>query len=108
MTLVESNLVLVLHEDNRKFYEINQNITEARRIAFQPGDIIGFQVLNPSGNVQAATPLISNSSDSNMTMYHTSFTIEQPNKLSLCDPDVRKLSGIQPQVSPIVGKHLLT
>ena len=87
------------------FYEVNQNILVSRRIAFQPGDVIGFQVLNPTGTAQPATPLISNSSD--MTMYHTSFTYQQPTKLSLCDSEVSTLKGIQPQVSPIVGKYLL-
>ena len=87
------------------FYEVNQNILVSRRIAFQPGDVIGFQVLNPTGTAQPGTPLISNSSD--MTMYHTSFTYQQPTKLSLCDSEVSTLKGIQPQVSPIVGKYLL-
>ena len=105
LELVGTNLVLVLHDDNRMFYEVNQNISEAKRIAFQPGDVIGFQVLNPTGTAEPATPLISNSSD--MTMYHTSFTYQQPTKLSLCDSEVSTLKGIQPQVSPIVGKYLL-
>ena len=104
LKLVGTNLVLVLPNENGMFYEVNQNILEARRIAFQPGDVIGFQVLNPMGTAQPGTPLISNSSD--MTMYHTSFTNQQPTKLSLCDSEVSTLKGIQPQVSPIVGKHL--
>ena len=106
LELVGNNFVSVLHDDNGMFYEVNQNISVSRRIAFQPGDVIGFQVLNPTGAAaQPATPLISNSSD--MTMYHTSFTNQQPTKLSLCDSEVSTLKGIQPQVSPIVGKHLL-
>ena len=104
LELVGTNLVLVLYEENKMFYEVNQDILEARRIAFHPGDVIGFQVLNPTGTAQPATPLISNSSD--MTMYHTSFTIQQPTKLSLCDSEVSTLKRIQPQVSAIVGKHL--
>ena len=102
LKLVGSNIVIVQFNKNTMFYEVNQTISEQLRVAFQPGDVIGFQVLNPVGNVQAATPLVSINS-SNMTMYYTS-SISQPSTLSLCDPDVSTIERIQPQVLPIFGK----
>ena len=103
LTLIGSNLISVQHHENITFYEEHQEISEQHRVTFQPGDVIGFQVLIPMSSVQPATPLISRNSSS-MTMYYKTFTQQPPSKLSLCDPKVGMLKGIQPQVSPIFGK----
>ena len=103
LTLIGFNLISVQHHENITFYEEHQEISEQHRVTFQPGDVIGFQVLISTGNAQPATPLISR--NSSMTMYYNTFTLQQPSTLSLCDPKVGMLKGIQPQVSPIFGKR---
>ena len=90
------------------WFTINQNFAIVQsvrmQVGVQPGDVIGFQVLIPTGHVQPATPLISR--NSSMTMYYTNFTHQPPSKLSPCDSKVGMLKGIQPQVSPIFGKSM--
>ena len=103
LTLIGTNLLSVQHNRNNMFYEEHQEILEQHRITFQPGDVIGLQVLIPMFNIQPATPLISR--NSSMTMYYMNFTHQPPSKLTLCDPKVGVLKRIQPQVSPIFGKQ---